>query len=77
MGTLHSPAADLVWLDLDEHVADPFRPGHRSGLPGRCEQVVVRDRFGESANQNAPAGLGLLIEAVDLERDAGSADELG
>ena len=37
----------------------------------------MRDRFGESANQNAPAGLGLLIEAVDLERDAGSADEPG
>jgi hypothetical protein len=38
-----------------------------------CEQVAVRDRFGESANQNAPAGLGLLVEAVDLERDVGAA----
>jgi hypothetical protein len=42
-----------------------------------CEQVVVSDRFGESANQNAPAGLGLLVEAVDLERDVGAADEPG
>jgi hypothetical protein len=37
-----------------------------------CEQVAVRDRFGESANQNAPAGLGLLVEA-----DVGAADERG
>jgi len=42
-----------------------------------CEQVVVRDRFGESANQNAPAGLRLLVEAVDLQRDVGAADEPG
>jgi hypothetical protein len=69
---IYRAAADLARLDLDEKVPDPVRPGHRAGLPGRCEQVVVSHRFRESEYENAPARLVLLVNSVDLESDAGS-----
>jgi hypothetical protein len=71
----YGAAADLARLDLDEQVSDSIRPWDWSGLPGGCEQGVVSHRFGESEHQNAPARLGLLIDAVDLKSDTGSTDQ--
>ena len=73
--TPYGAAADLARLDLDEQVPDSIRPGHRSGLPGRCEQIIVSHRFSESEHQNTPARFVLLIDSVDLERDTGAPDE--
>jgi hypothetical protein len=74
-GTPYGAAADRARLDLDEQVPDSIRPGHRSGLPGRCEQMVVSHRFSESEHQNTPARFVLLIDSVDLERHTGATDQ--
>src|SRR5687767_11224051 len=74
--TPYGAAADLPRLDLDEQVPDSIRPRHRSALPSRGEQVVVRYRLGEAEHQNTPARLAFLIDAVDLKSDTGTTDEL-
>jgi hypothetical protein len=76
-GVPYGAAADLARLDLDEEVPNSIRPGHRSGLPGRREEIVVCQRLGESKHQNAPARFVLFIDAVDLESDTRATDEIG
>jgi hypothetical protein len=76
-GVPYGAAADLARLDLDEQVPNSIRPGHRSGLPGRREEMVVCQRLGESKHQNAPARFVLFIDAVDLESDTRATDEIG
>ncbi|HEY6686392.1 MAG TPA: phosphotransferase [Propionibacteriaceae bacterium] len=51
----YGASADLARFDLNEQVPNSVSPGHRTGLPSRREQVIVRHRLGEAEHEYAPA----------------------